>query len=743
MVLEDTLENKSSLVTVYGIQTLDWTAPTLVAEQVLPTSDNKIDLLVRANESGKVYMIALPVGSTAPISAAQVKALATGNTIATNLKATKAIAKDTDTTISITALTESKHFDIYLVCEDASLNMTATYVKFEAETSKLNLNNVVVDLANSILTNTTVGMEYSYDGMTWNPCSKQVATETTIIYDDAAQNLNIFIHEIADKSNMRIISFGAGNAGDIDTNKIDYDIAAGKIMNNSAINLQYGIEKNDGTITWKLLNASSTVSNVIFNQGELMVRTAATSPTITEDSLLPSAAKVVVNIPEPNPNPELAYDNITNTISHLDNTYEYSIDGGSWVNGLVVGDFTGTKKVLVRTMATKLFLPSVAQVINFTAGTIKVVASPASGTQTKNTVRITFEESTNQKTITIADFKNWFKIGKNWDESNKVFTNPDDWGDILQPTWKAANVLTVEYNSTTVPKIIGEDVKIFVGTGVGITNTTGSSGNYSSEGILTGSFHTVPVIQSIKAINTNNDQAFSNEEQLVITFDQDTNQDKNPIQISGANIGDYLVLTDSTGISGKNWNTDPVNPLNLSVDWDSDKVLRITFKDVTKTDLEVGFKITVSPLWGLKDLDNTTAVCKSSAIIGGSFKSSPEIKSVVIANNGGTATKEVGDTITIGFKYATNSNPITATMLINSFKLMASDGKTAHSWGAQKNTDITWSADGMFLTIKLSSITNVTLANGDKLTILAGAGIKEKDGGTDPCVGSFEISGTY
>ncbi|PYG89524.1 Ig-like protein group 2 [Ruminiclostridium sufflavum DSM 19573] len=731
-------------VTAFNFKTADTTAPEFIEgypQQVLPTSDNLINILFKANEDGNVYMVALPAGSNAPTSA-QVKAFKNAGDamVATNLRATAVIAKNSEVTLPVTGLTVSTHYDIYAVCVDSSGNIIDTPAIVTAETSKLNMDNVGVDLAKNIITNTTIQMEYSFDSIVWKACT---ATKTSITYDDNALMVTVYIREAANTSNVRT-PFILTRADDsiIDTSLIDYDIAAGKIINNSIINLQYRVNGGD----WKTLNASSAVTNVIFEQGNLEVRIAASSPDEVTESKLPSAAKTVVNIPVPMPSPGLAYNDNTNKVNGLLSTHEYSVDSGkSWINGLVEGDFGGSKKVLIREKATKLKLASAVQTIQFTACALRVVASPAAADEilNKNFVTLTFEEDTNKQALSADAFRNYFQAGT-WDvNGNRLTTN--DWGTGIDAVYwnTAGNELTVTFDSMTGLTVkIGDEVRLLAA--AGIQNAAGTSGSYTSAGKLTGSFHTVPVIESIKAVNKNNDIGFSNGEQLVVTFDQATSQEA----VTAANISTYLMLTDSSGKTSKAWGTnitvewaDCSDPLNKTA---SNKILTITFNDVTQTALAVGDKIAVNPAWGLTDEDGTTDVCSSSAIIGGSFTSVPKVTGVAMANGGTAGTVDSGDIIKITFDQATNIPDILASNLIKNFMLLASDGKTVHSWGVQPAANITWSADHKTLTVKLTSMTGVTVKAGDKLSILAAAGIKSADGGTASCEASgITIGGSY
>ncbi len=757
MVAVDSVGNVGA-VTAFDFKTADTTAPQFVVgypKQDITTFDSLINILIKANEDGNAYMIALPTGSNAPTNA-QVKAFknASDVAVATNLRATAAITKDTEVKLPVTGLQVSSHYDIYVVCVDTSGNIIGTPAMVTAETSKLNMDKVEVDLAMSAILNTTTQMEYSFDSIIWKPCT---ATKTSITYDADAQILVVYMREAANITNMRTpIILARADESVIDTTLIDYDIAAGKIINDPlnkpynplnkpAINLQYRINGGE----WKALNANTTVSNVVFEQGDLDVRTAATA------SELPSAAKAVVNIPVPMPAPALTYNDTANTISGLLITHEYSVDDGkSWVNGLIAGDFAGTKKVLIREKATKHKLASTAQTIQFTACALKVVASPANETIKNSFVTITFEENTNKPTLSVADFKNNFQVGT-WDASGNRLTT-SDWGtDIESVSWNAAgNVITITYKSLVGAPNIGDEIRLLKTSG--IQNDAYAFGDYTSVGKLTGSFHTVPAIESIKAVNKNNDVGYSAGEQLVITFDQATNslKDKVALAINASNIDKYLKLTDSTGKTTKYWGTnilvewkDYTNPVNNDADntndVESNRILTITFNDLTLNWLEVGDKITVDPAWGLTDEDKTTATCNTSAIVGGSFSPIPTIKDVSMTNGGVLNKTDANDIIVITFDQPTNTPEILASNLIKNFTLLASDGKTVHSWGVQPAGNITWSDGGRKLTVKITSTTGATVKVGDKLTILGAAGIKSADGGTASCEDSYQIGGNY
>lgn len=727
IVLVDSLGNTSSTVSSFNFKTADTTAPQFIAgypQQVFPASDNLINILIKANEAGNVYLVALPAGSVAPTSD-QVKAFknGSGGAVATNLRATAKVEANAEITLGITGLTVSTHYDIYVVCVDASGNILATPAFVTAETLQLNMDNVGVNLAKKIITNTTTQMQYSFDEQNWINCT---ATSTNITYDDNAVILAVFVREAKNTTNVKELPIlTREDETIIDKTAITYDIANGTIKNTSAINLQYRI--NGGT--WGTLNASGSASKVVFEPGLLEVRTAAS------ELKLPSAPVLIDNIAVPMPAPNLVYDDSENRIEGLDSTYEFRINGGTWTTGVTDGIFAGTKLVEVRQKAETDKLPSVAQVINFTAGTVKVVAEPWTDDATLvATVTITFEENTNKVALTAQNINDWFTVGT-WSTTTGAIVVQHNWGTDFTAVWNTAgNVLTIKYKTMADSTVeINDEVRIDAL--AGIKNATGTSASYTSTGLLTGSFHTVPAIKSVQAVNANNTIGFNNGDQIVITFDQPTIA----TAITKADIDTLLKVTDSTGLITRTWGI--VNDSDIV--WNSDGTkLTITFADVTKTDITLKDKLTVSTALGLTDADQTTEACNSSSFISGSFTSTPEIMSVTIANGGVAGTKNVGDTITITFDQATNKKTIKAYQLDTWLTVKTSAG-VKHSWGAQSDANITWSADGKTLTIKLSSISGVTITKDDILYINTLAGIKAADGGTAACGDSKEIGGGY
>lgn len=710
IIAVDSLNNKSA-VTAYGFNTADTTAPQIISGypiQKTPTSDNKIEIEIKVDEGGNVYMIALPTGSQAPTSE-QVKAFKNANNAPAS-GATATITSASAITLPITGLPVSTTYDIYVVCMDASGNIS-TPASISATTSQLKLDNVGVDLTKKQITNTTVDMEYSFDELIWSPCT---ASNTNIVFDDSVEILTISVREAKKIDNAIRLLPTRENINKIDKSLIDYDIAGKKIINASEVNLQYRI--NGGS--WMTLNASGSAINVDFVPGPLDVRTVATQ------NYLPSNPVNITTIADQMMAPELTFNDDENVINGMESKYEYKVDTGTWKNAITDGELVGTKKVSIREKATKEKLPSYEQVIQFTAGIITVVAAPVVSDSEKKIVTITFEENTNKKgiSLTAQNLKDWFLVGT-WSTTTGAIVTEHSWGTDLTASFNSTgNAITINYKTMTGASIqIGDEVRVT--TAAGIKNAAGTSDNYTSNGTLTGSFHTVPKIVSIVALNSNNLIGFNSGDKVVITFDQKTNMK----DIGITNIDTYLKLTDSTGKISKPWKITN----DSDIVWNtSGTALTITFDATaisTGAAIKPGDKITVSSAWGLKDGDQTTGACSSSLFVSGSFTSTPKIIDAVYT----------GDTVTITFDQATNIRPISGYQLNNWLRLKR--GGVIHSWGVKNDQIVTWIDDGKVLTIKLKSTEGVTLEIGDTLTLNTYAEIKDVDNSTPASNSSFVI----
>ncbi len=721
----DGVGNPIAALAILNFKTADLTPPVMDAGYPAiktPQEDSKISVLVKMNEKGKVYLAALPVGSP-EITSDMVKAgkTSTGAAIAANMKAVITINDTSEATITLSSLPVSTTYDVYVAWEDTALNLTSTPVKLTARTSQLSLANVSINLAKGQITNTTTQMEYSFDESSWKACT---AENTSITIDDSSEMIAVFVRETINPTNTTQVAIAvradSSNATAI-IPEISYDISAGKVTNASNQNIQFRL--NGGS--WNTLNASSSAIGVQFVPGPLEMRIAVS------EKLLASLPVRVDTIAVPLPAPELLYDDDENTVFGLSVEYEYRVDGGAWTSGAKEGMFTGTKKVEVRRKATKDKLSSLIQTIRFTAGAVTAKASPAAlNTSNKSTVTITFEENTNKKALTAQDVRDYILVGK-WNAAGAPI-ELHNWGADFTVAWNTTgNAIVITYNSLTGSSIRMND-EVRITTGAGIKNTAGTSASYEAKGVLTGSFNTIPVISSIRAYNSDGEIGFGNGDKIIITFDQPTNRST----ISAISIDDFLVLSNehTWGIT-----------TDSAITWNSDGTqLTIVFDDVSKTKLLLTDKITVSETWGLTDKDETTEACQSSSFISGSFTSPPTM-SAVIMDGGNPGTKNVGDKLVITFDQPTNKKVVKSYQLNSYLKLVGSDGKTK-SWGSQVDTgttDIYWNTEGTVLTIKLNSITGVTMAVGDTLTLNTLWGLKDKDSTTPASGASFTIGGGY
>ena len=603
---EDAHQNRTTTVTSSSVQTIDKTPPVFtVPQDKITPSDYSISIAANTNEVGTIFVVAKLRGAAAPA-----KSELTGSRI-------KAVVDSTnvkkDILINVTGLAVSTDYDIYVACNDkASTPNLSAATMVQARTLGLDLTKVDVDLANKKLLNTNTLMEYSIDGGEWKNCSSST-TAVTFNYSDTTASINVQIRERSNTANNTQITLTKQNESIIDTSKIDYDILNRTIYNSSNINLEYKINNT----VWKPLPAGQPAGKAIdvlfIPGGVIYLRTAVSSPTAAgKDSKLPSKEIEFDGIPGLGDSPILTVNDTKNEVVGLSAIHEYSTDGGTnWTPvSITVPTFPGTKKVLVRFKATASQLASKAQELKFTANVITVKASPATTgtTATKATVTITFEENTNKPALTKDILRNNFLVGV-WDATGNIAT-VGSWGtdeDIDAINWTSANTITITYNSV-VPADLKIGYEVRVAPGAAIKSAVDTSLVLTPTGKLGGSFHTVPIITKINATSV------SGQKQLVITFDQATNQ-KN---IDKADIAAYLILTDSKG-KAKNWSKTNNAAPDVTLHWTSDKVLTITFNNFSDTELAVGDKIRVNKTWGLTDADGTTEACTWTSVIDGSF----------------------------------------------------------------------------------------------------------------------------
>ena len=148
IVAVDSLGNiQSAPTTIYFVNT-DITPPTW--NTGYPTTgtitSSTIEVLPSINENGFVYFVLVPDGATQP-SAAQVKAgqNSSGTTVAVNQRGLISIAANTAGSFGPTGLAVTTQYDIWVVAEDAMMNLQAVAVKLDATTlsNNANLSNLV------------------------------------------------------------------------------------------------------------------------------------------------------------------------------------------------------------------------------------------------------------------------------------------------------------------------------------------------------------------------------------------------------------------------------------------------------------------------------------------------------------------------------------------------------------------------------------------------------------------------
>ena len=143
-------------------------------------------------------------------------------------------------------------------------------------------------------------------------------------------------------------------------NNVTFDISLKSISNTSDQDLEYRI----GNEPWKEIDRNSNVYEVDFKLGVFQFRTKGTT------DKLPSFPEEMATIKAPESASNLEYDDVEYKIEKVGTAegedYEYSINGGTWINGTVDTQFEGGDIVRVRIIADNHTLPSQEQTIKFT-----------------------------------------------------------------------------------------------------------------------------------------------------------------------------------------------------------------------------------------------------------------------------------------------------------------------------------------------------------------------------------------
>ena len=221
-------------------------------------------------------------------------------------------------------------------------------------TGNLTFENVKLNVVEGKIEGTTTAMQYSIDSTdglngTWIDAK---ASTTTISF---TQGMKVYIREKSKPLNWHELSSGIDVEAAITTGDIAYSIVEGSITNKSSSQI---LEYRIGTETWKSIDRSKTVYGVEFKAGTLQIRAKGT------ESTLPSSV-ISVTIKAKASAPQLKYDDTKYTIEKIGSaegiSYEYSINGGSWISGNTNTQFEGGNVVLVRLKATDELLPSLEQ----------------------------------------------------------------------------------------------------------------------------------------------------------------------------------------------------------------------------------------------------------------------------------------------------------------------------------------------------------------------------------------------
>ena len=342
--------------------TADPDAPAKLMATAIPFQPGKVEFRARATA------VMLPSLAVSPSPAVEIPAVPAAPALSFN-----------DVTYAITGLTEQYEYKInngpwipgsiisefsgtdkVSIRKGATATTLAGLEQLISFTPNLNLYTVGINAAASQITNTTTAMEYSLnstDGIngTWTACT---AGNTTVA------NLSGIVHvrEKAKPKNYRRVTEAAIQKrpplNDTEKTYISYHVAEGTITVNNALvgDLQY----RSGTGAWTQLSDGNITPGVQFQQGDLLFRRKANIDELASDPVS------IAIIPAPAAAPNLLSNDLANTITGLDASYEYKIGTGIWISGPVDGGFTGNKTVAVRRKAAQLTLPSLEQIITFT-----------------------------------------------------------------------------------------------------------------------------------------------------------------------------------------------------------------------------------------------------------------------------------------------------------------------------------------------------------------------------------------
>ncbi|QGQ97960.1 S-layer homology domain-containing protein [Paenibacillus psychroresistens] len=326
------------------------------------------------------------------------------------------------------------------------------------------------------------------------------------------------------------------------------------------------------------------------------------------------------------------------------------------------------------------------------------------GLGVNDSIVITFDQNTNKPTITAANLITWFTINSGHSFGSNLLNTDISWN-------ATGNILTIYLSNVTgTTFVVGDTVRVLAA--ANLKNSTGSTvASVAISAPSTGSFTSAPVISSVVANNTGNNDGLGVGDSVVITFDQNTNRPP----IKAATLNAMLVLNNGHSFG---------NLLDRDIYWNSTgNILTITFSNITATTFTQGDTVTVTANATISSQGGNVFSNSTSGVSTGSFTSYLEIKSIVAANVGvgRNVGLSVGDTVAITFSTATSHPPV---ITAANFKTWFAN-LNGHSWGTNlTDNNIKWT-NSQVLTITFSDVTGATIVPGDIIFISESANIRD------------------
>lgn len=317
-------------------------------------TDATVNVLVKTNESGRVYAVALPAGAAAP-SAANVKAGRNAAGVSVGLTGSAILTASLEAGVMISGLSALTAYDIYLVTEDTLGNLQATAVKV-AVTTNPEVIPPVYEAGYPTLqafTGTTVDIAVRTDekgkayfvalpGGAAVPTSAQIKTGKNAANVTVAANLKGTVGLNAnEEAVMKVTGLVGLSIYDIyvvcedavpnlqtapvrltqvtTLEAVDFDVAAG-LIKNTTMAMEYSLNSTDGKNgTWTVCSNGNT--SVAYVPGTVYVRA------ISNWDLYRSKP---VGMEEKPDTTAMDYDVAKGVITGTAITMEYRLSGGAW-----------------------------------------------------------------------------------------------------------------------------------------------------------------------------------------------------------------------------------------------------------------------------------------------------------------------------------------------------------------------------------------------------------------------------